>query len=246
MTLDESLAHLEQLKKESESVTKLSILVPFTGDRGILFNNLYQEIYRQIDQGGYLGKGIEKWEQETPRLNEDLTPFLSEFGTPVVDVVTRQFKHPDTVEIVIDKKDLSIGEKRNSLLEKARGEYVCFVDSDDWISSDYINVIMKAIESKPDCVSLRGVMTTDGERPELFEHSLKYKEWKKTNNEIKYERYPNHLNTIKSSIAKQFKFPEKNFGEDFEYSKRIHESGLLKVESFIDQVLYYYKFIEKK
>lgn len=235
----------QQEQDEAKKVVKLSILIPVTPARFMMLNNLYNELRRQIDLGGFLGKGLQKWDVEVPRM-KDGQPVMSEHGSPIVDVVSRSFKHPDIVEIVLDKSDKSIGEKRNILLDKALGEYVCFIDSDDWVSKDYVKLVMKAIEDKPDCVSLKGVMTTDGQNPELFEHSLKYSSWKTTDNAIKYERYPNHLNTIKAEIAKQFKFPEKNFGEDHTWSTNVFKSGLLKKESYIEEVLYEYRFLSKK
>ncbi len=151
------------------------------------------------------------------------------------------------VEILVDKSETdSIGTKRNELLRGASGEYLCFFDDDDLPSKDYIGTLLEAIKTNPDCVSLRGIMTTNGSNPEIFEHSLKYKSWKTTNNKIKYERYPNHLNCIRADIAKQFKFPEVNHGEDYDWSKKLHESGLLKTEYYTDKILYYYKFVTNK
>lgn len=152
------------------------------------------------------------------------------------------------VEVLIDEapKGKSIGKKRNELLEKAQGEYICFIDDDDKVSNDYIRLILKALKQKPDCVSLKGVITFNGENPKIFEHSIKYKEYKTTENAITYERYPNHLNVIKSSIAKQFKFPEINFGEDTDWATQIKKSGLLKKEYYIDEILYYYKYLSNK
>ena len=89
-------------------------------------------------------------------------------------------------------------------------------------------------------------MTTNGENPEIFEHSLQYNEWKTTDNFVKYERYPNHLNCMRADIAKQFHFPDKNFGEDHDWSKKVHESGLLKNEFYTEKLLYHYRFISNK
>lgn len=152
------------------------------------------------------------------------------------------------IEVLTDEapKGKSIGKKRNDLLQSAQGEYVCFIDDDDKISNDYIRLILKALKQKPDCVSLKGVITFDGQSPKVFEHSIKYAEYRTTANVITYERYPNHLNVIKSSIAKQFKFPEINFGEDTDWATQIKESGLLKKEYYIDEILYYYKYLSNK
>ena len=140
----------------------------------------------------------------------------------------------------------SIGTKRNRLLDKAVGEYLCFFDADDLPSDDYVDLLMEGVETGCDCASLRGEITIDGGKPEIFEHSLKYKEWRTTKNEIKYERYPNHLNMIRADIDKQFQFPETNFGEDHNWSKQIHESKLLKTEHYIPEVIYYYNYVSIK
>ena len=155
----------------------------------------------------------------------------------------------ESVQIILytDDGTKTIGAKRNQLLEWARGEYLCFFDDDDSPSKDYIKLIMEGIATGKDCVSLRGVITWDGERPELFEHSIKYPAYA-TNDTgaIKYERFPNHLNAIKSSIAKQFKFAEINHGEDTDFATQIKNSGLIKTEHYIDSVIYHYNFKTNK
>ena len=154
-----------------------------------------------------------------------------------------------SVEIIVlstDEKP-SIGSKRNWLLAKATGEYLCFFDDDDMPTPNYIDSLVKALQGKPDCCSLKGVITFDGQNPEVFEHSLNYKEWKTTPNENpKYERPPNHLNAIKSEIAKRFQFPQINHGEDRQWSEALFKSGLIQTEAYIEQVLYNYIYISKK
>ncbi len=146
-----------------------------------------------------------------------------------------------------DNGEESIGRKRNELLDRAYGEYVCFIDDDDEVSKDYISKVMEAIKWTPDCCSLIGCRTVDGENPEIFEHSIRYKEYK-TNKvgAVTYERYPNHLNVIKSSIAKKFRFPEISYGEDTDWATQIFESGLLKQEIEIKGVIYHYQFKSNK
>lgn len=151
------------------------------------------------------------------------------------------------VEIISDNSEIdSIGEKRNRLLERVKGGWVVFFDADDKPSENYIEWMMKAIEFGCDCASLKGVYSVDGVVDGIFEHSLKYQEWKTTENEIKYERFQNHLNLIRTSTARQFKFPEKNHGEDFDWSTALHKSGLLKTEYYIPDVIYYYNYQTNK
>lgn len=157
-------------------------------------------------------------------------------------------KQREQIEILISAdENESIGAKRNLLLSIAEGEYTCFIDDDDEIDKDYIKTIMQGISKNPDCISLRGILSIDGKIDGTFEHSIKYNAYRTVYvNQIKYERYPNHLNTIKASIAKQFKFKEINHGEDTDWATQIYKSKLLKNEYYTDKILYYYKYRSKK
>lgn len=156
----------------------------------------------------------------------------------LLDVLQPQID--DRVEILTksDSGEMSIGKKRNELLEQAAGEYVAFVDDDDLVSNDYVAKIMTALQSKPDCCGLQGIITFQGQSPRMFIHSVQYKNWFEQNNV--YYRCPNHLNTIKKSIALQVKFPELNHGEDRDFSTRIQP--LLNKEEFINGVIYHYLY----
>jgi glycosyltransferase involved in cell wall biosynthesis len=145
----------------------------------------------------------------------------------------------DDIEVLFDDRNRSVttGEKRNALLEKAIGDYVVFIDDDDTIAKNYINQIMVGILKKVDCCSLIGIINESGvER--TFLHSIKYNRYYEENNV--YYRFPNHLNCIKASIAKQFTFPNQTISEDTAWATKIHQSGLLKREYEVKKVLYYY------
>lgn len=142
----------------------------------------------------------------------------------------------------------SIGAKRNLLLAMGAkvARYVAFFDDDDYPGDNYLRHCFEGINGGFDCCSLRGVMLTDGQNPEIFEHSIRYGAWATTDNPVKYERYPNHLNCIKSSIAIGYKFPEVDHGEDKAWSDRIHQDGVIKSEYYTDDVIYVYQFNSKK
>lgn len=54
---------------------------------------------------------------------------------------------------VIHKENGGVSESRNVGLELARGTYITFVDSDDWIEDDYIEVLLKTLlDKQADCV----------------------------------------------------------------------------------------------
>jgi glycosyltransferase involved in cell wall biosynthesis len=145
----------------------------------------------------------------------------------------------EEVEILIelDNRERSTGEKRNALIEKAAGEYIAFVDDDDLVSTDYIQKILAASETSPDCIGMEGLITFQSKNiTRKFIHSMKYSSWF-TKDDV-YYRCPNHLNPVKRDIAKKVGFLNISVGEDHDYSNRLFP--LLKTEVYIQEPIYYY------
>jgi cellulose synthase/poly-beta-1,6-N-acetylglucosamine synthase-like glycosyltransferase len=142
------------------------------------------------------------------------------------------------VEILVngDNGNISVGTKRNLLLYSAKGDYVAYVDDDDMVSEDYIDSILKAVESKPDCVGIEGKLESNM-GTFIFRHSIQFQGWY-TGSDGFY-RTPNHLNPIKRSIAEKIGFPDKMFGEDQLFSHALRRA--LKTEVYIDHPVYFYK-----
>ena len=66
--------------------------------------------------------------------------------------------------VLLDNKSKSISEKRNDLLQMARGKYIAFLDDDDAVSKDYMSAILKAIdENDVDCISFNQWCSINGE-----------------------------------------------------------------------------------
>lgn len=157
--------------------------------------------------------------------------------------VLRPQLRPD-VNIRIDGGEGSVGAKRNRLLQAATGLYSAFVDDDDLVSMDYVERILRASSQGFDCCSLTGEITVDGGVPRTFSHSMKHgPEWREENGV--YLRPPNHLNAVRSEIAKQVTFPDSSFGEDHRWSTRLWP--LLQTEAETGpEPLYFYEFRSQK
>lgn len=149
----------------------------------------------------------------------------------------------DKIEVLHfrDNRQYSIGYKRNELMRQSQGMYVNFLDDDDDVHEDYIKMIYTALQTQPDCVSLLGIITFDGAWPCLFKHGIEYTSHYKEN-EIFY-RPPNHISTIKRSIATRFPFLDISYGEDYDWSMQISRSQLLKMQAEITTPYYFYKYV---
>jgi glycosyltransferase involved in cell wall biosynthesis len=153
------------------------------------------------------------------------------------------------VEILydVDNGELSTGNKRNRLIERANGDYIVFVDDDDEVSPDYVAEILQAAKSGADALVFSGWMTTDGDLRRDFHLSIHYPYTAITRNgKIEYLRYPNHITPIKRSIASQFPFENRTIGEDYAWATALHEAGAIKTECKIHKFLYHYKFLTNK
>ena len=148
------------------------------------------------------------------------------------------------IDVYLEFQHASIGYRRNTLLGRANSKYVCFFDDDDMPTEHYINKMVAGMLQDVDCCSLKGIYTVNGQNPEIFEHSIKYNIWKTNEGtqypNVKYERPPNHLNCIKSDIAKQFKFRDISHGEDNDWSDVLRDSKKIQTEYYIEQPIYQY------
>lgn len=154
----------------------------------------------------------------------------------------RELQYGTEVEILglYDNKRMSVGAKRNKLMDIASGEYLSFVDDDDEVNPAYLLHICQALNANPrvDVVCFKSFVTTDiCPTPKTCEYGL---ELEYTETDKLWTGKPAHTMVWKSSIACQGRFPDKNFGEDSDWVSQV--VPLAKTEVRLDQYLYEYKF----
>jgi glycosyltransferase involved in cell wall biosynthesis len=157
----------------------------------------------------------------------------------LLDALKYQIDNEDDVEILteIDNGTLSIGAKRNKLLQRSSGDYIVYVDDDDTVEDKYLEEILKAIETKPDVVGIKGCYFVGGNYFGIFVHSIKHSSWESPHRMV-FIRYPNHLNPVKRDLALRVMFPEISMGEDHAYSNRLAQ--FLETEVMIEKPIYNY------
>lgn len=147
------------------------------------------------------------------------------------------------VEVITDNTaGITTGAKRNLLVARAKGTYCCFVDDDDKITPHYFKLIEDAVQSGNDydSIAFNGRFYVNFAFDNPFYHSLEYQDWSAGDNG--YYRPPNHLNPMKTSIAKQVPYKEIWHGEDKDFSDRLRDLKLIKTEYKHEKIQYlYYK-----
>ena len=165
--------------------------------------------------------------------------------------ITAQIKGRDVVIMKhANRGEKSIGEYRQMMLDQVSTDYVTFIDADDRISPKYIEKVYEGIDKGAKAVGFKGQITTNGRSPFTFIHSMRFSKWADVRNRgtVTYQRPLNHLNPIKTDIAKQIGYVNLKHGEDLDYSNRLKASGLVTLEDehFIDEIMYYYLYVPKR
>jgi hypothetical protein len=202
--------------------------------------------------------------------------FLIRLVSWMREIITDEISNNFEILLNISDIDITVGEKRNNILNSANSDYICFIDDDDMISSNYFNLLYKAFDNDPDAIGFMGKIYYLDEAglnakniiPFIHCNSLvsKHISGEETGKMIKVPLvdksltfdeniFPSeivhcsiytHLCPIKLNIAKQFKFEHKSFNEDLPWAKKIFDSGLIKRENFIKKNLYQYLYRHNK
>ena len=152
-------------------------------------------------------------------------------------IVENNLIHQVQILTLCDSKEISVGEKRNILLNKSNGKYVCFIDDDDIIADNYVIKLINAIQSNADVITFCGDYVENTIRT-AFSISMVHRG--NYNHPDIFYRLPNHLCPVKRQIALSCQFTDKNFGEDSDYAEKINQH--IKNEFHIQDKLYFYMY----
>ncbi|MEC6747682.1 glycosyltransferase family 2 protein [Marinilactibacillus sp. XAAS-LB27] len=96
---------------------------------------------------------------------------IDDGSTDATPYLLKQYEQ--NVTLMLNKENRGQGAVRNQGTEKASGEYLLFVDSDDWIEKNTVEtLIFKAQKTGADLVRFNGQSFSEGS--EQFEHSVDY------------------------------------------------------------------------
>jgi glycosyltransferase involved in cell wall biosynthesis len=155
----------------------------------------------------------------------------------LLDVLTGQVTERP-VEVIIDPRvDLSVGAKRQALMEESHGKYIVYIDDDDMVPEYYVDEILKAIEQDVDYIGFQMQMSVDGvDTKPTFHDWGRYKYW--YDDENGYYRGVSDKNPVRRSIAVNHPFVDVSLGEDKHWADRVAQD--IKTSTYIDKIMYYY------
>jgi glycosyltransferase EpsH len=113
--------------------------------------------------------------------------------------ILNQYKNRDFRIIVIDKQNEGVSETRNVGLKKAKGDYLMFVDADDWIDADTCEkALQSALEYEADVVMWSYCSETESRvfRKEIFSKKQIF-----IGNDVKEKLHRRFIGIIKEELA---------------------------------------------
>lgn len=162
--------------------------------------------------------------------------------------ILKKYKNIDNRIKVINKKNEGSGEARNRGLELARGKYISFVDSDDWLNEKFLEVMYKKIiNSEYDIVMCNPIIVYNKNKEILRTGKFKELDFKKNPFEIiEILNMPiiwNKLYKKEILLKHNIKFPKFLYHQDVEflYKVLVNTKKIYKIEKGL---YYYYKRID--
>lgn len=129
---------------------KLSIVIPIYK----VENYIEKCIFSCIDQGAI-------------RLGEDYEIICVNDGTPDKSAEIAKRIASDYIGItVLDQENQGLSGARNTGIDEARGSYIWFVDSDDWIERDCLSSIWTLLRDNLDMLHIQHRLTYDDRPPQ--------------------------------------------------------------------------------
>ena len=145
-----------------------------------------------------------------------------------INILKEYAKKDDRIRIISHKENKGLGPARNTGIKESKGEYISFIDSDDYISRDYLeNLYNTIIKYDTDIVSTINIKRVVGEAISLYSINInKYlsifqKIFKK-----------NHFEGISNANIKDEKENTKNYPFVVAWNKLYKKSFLLDNDLF--------------
>ena len=137
---------------------------------------------------------------------------------------------------VLDKENGGVSSARNMGLKIATGDYICFVDADDYVEKNYIESVVNILnENNYDIV----------ETPLLFEASIKnkivnYTEYKLEGEKKSFNFDQEYFNNELRYVIGVFYRKETIYNIYFDESVRCYEDGMFNLKAKLNSKSYYF------
>lgn len=138
-----------------------------------------------------------------------------------IEVATDDILLKGMITVVNHEKNIGVAKSRNEGIRKAKGKYIAFIDCDDMITMDYINTLLKAIDTyDTDVINFNWYDMTE------------HREYRKPHNPAPWKQI------YKRETIPTFREDMEYGSEDVMFQSEI-DSGKYTI-TYLDKLLYFY------
>ena len=171
----------------------------------------------------FLRKGLESIQNQTWKNIEVL---LMNDGSPDKSgEICDEFAEQDKRFIHIKKENSGVCDSRNMGLDLATGDYVCFMDGDDWLSLDFVEYMMNLILNNNVSMALSDNVFTTLDQVQISSDEIKVVPYTKIIPDITYLNMVlgpwNKMYSMKLIKEHSIKFPAHWFGETLHFANTV-------------------------
>jgi hypothetical protein len=147
------------------------------------------------------------------------------------------------IEILVDDSKsflnggLKVGKKREGLIRRAQGRYVCFLDDDDIPAPNYVKTLLELCAEGNHVVTFMALFKLN-DYWGMVNMSLKNKENEQATPDKIIRRPPWHICPVWTEFARLYDFKDVNNAEDFEWMEKVLSH--CATESHTDKILFQY------
>lgn len=144
-------------------------------------------------------------------------------------------KYPNIIETII-QENIGVARTRNKAIKIAKTEYIMFIDNDDYIDKDYVEVLYNNIEKNKMDVILSGYRRPDENQNIITEVSLSNTNWSKFMVMAPWSKIFRTEYLLKNNIE----FLDNNIGEDIFFNLiAFFETSKIKIIDYVGYNWFY-------
>lgn len=194
----------------------------------------------------YVGKSIESAMVQTHSNVEIL--IIDGGSTDQSLSICKRFADIDSRIRIILQENKGLGLARDLGIDNAKGEYICFLDGDDYYESQFVEILLKAaIKNRSFIARCHFIKRFNGDTSPIIQEPynevvLEYKDY------ILYNFFDKNgndpfgcwMNIYHCSLFEEIRFGDYRFAEDSAFTPRITYAAKARPMVVVNQVLYHY------
>jgi glycosyltransferase involved in cell wall biosynthesis len=166
---------------------------------------------------------------------------IDDMSTDESLTILNEYKKMDSrLRVIAMSQNMGPSTARNSGIDAARGEYIGFVDSDDWVESGFYKSLFNVAKSK-DTDAARGMLSMDGfpGTKDPFVYGKYYNTLARWNKNLCYNSFTTLIYRSNILTENNIRFPKKMFfaEDNFFLAKFVQKASSVAVQ---DDAIYHY------